>query len=91
MSITRYYIADPTTEKGFEEITEAQWLSLFGEEPELTYASEVYHGKMSIDDVPEDSRETVATIVENKITKWGLYENGEISDAEFSAMIEEVL
>ena len=29
--MTRYYISNPEAERGFEELTEAEWLGLIGE------------------------------------------------------------
>lgn len=89
--MTHYYISNPNAEKGFEEITEAEWNAIIGQAPNDVYANKVYRGAMSIDDVPEENRETVQAIVNNKIEKWGLYEDQTISNNEFTNMIEEVL
>lgn len=88
--MTHYYIS-ANNEKGFEEITEAEWNAIIGEAPNSTYADQVYRGKISIDEVPEENKETVQAIIDAKITKWGLYENQTVSDNELSNMIEEVL
>lgn len=89
--MTRYYISNPNAERGFEEITEAEWKALIGEAPNNAYASKVYRGTMSIDDVPEENRETVQAIVNAKIARFGTYENQTVSDNELTDMIEEVL
>ena len=88
--MTRYYIS-ANNEKGFEEITEAEWNAIIGQTPNSTYANKVYRGTMSIDEVPEENRETVQAIVDAKIAKWGLYENQTISSNELQNLIEEVL
>ena len=80
--MTRYYISNPEAEKGFEELTEAEWLGLFGEGENRTYANQVYRGEISIYDVPEENRATVETIVANKIAKFGKYSERTISDTE---------
>lgn len=68
-----YYILDSTQSKGFLEITEAEWLALMGDETTSPYASQVYHGSIMINDVPEDLREIVSNIVEAKIARFGKY------------------
>lgn len=87
--MTRYYISSP--EGVDKEITEAEWLSLIGEEPVSDYAIKVYKGEMIIDDVPEENREAVSSIVANKVARWGTYENQSINSDELVSMIEGVL
>lgn len=79
--MTHYYIA-ANNEKGFEEITEAEWLALFGDETTRPYANKVYKGELSIDEVPEELRESVQAVVNAKIAKWGTYESRDIPDGE---------
>lgn len=86
-----YYIANPSSEKGFEEITEAEWNAIIGEEPYRQYASKLYRGSITIDDIPEEYREKVQEIVNNKISKWGTYAEQNIPANELQNMIEEVL
>lgn len=86
-----YYISNPEAEKGFEEITEEEWNNLIGEEPYRTYATKLYRGSITIDEVPEDYKENVQNIVNNKISKWGLYSERNITSSELQDMIEEVL
>lgn len=86
-----YYISNPNNEKGFEEITEAEWNAIIGQAPNSTYANQVYRGTISIDEVPEENKETVQAIVDAKITKWGLYENQTVSSNELQNLIEEAL
>ena len=80
--MTRYYITDPTAPKGFVELTETEWLSLFGTDETRPYASRVYRGEITLDDVPEDIREEVEAVVATKAARWGLYSEREISDKE---------
>lgn len=86
-----YYIANPSSPKGFEEITESEWNELIGDEEHRNYASKLYRSQITIEDVPEDLRERVLSIVENKIAKWGEYDSQEISATELKENIEEVL
>lgn len=54
-----YYIADNTQPKGFIEVTETEFYALVGTEETRPYASKVYRGEISIEEVPEDLREAV--------------------------------
>ena len=78
----KYYIYNEKSESGFDECTEEEWLAVFGDKEHRKYASQVYRGEISIDDVPEDKRQTVSDIVKNKIARWGAFDNREISDSE---------
>lgn len=81
MSISRYYIAT-NNEKGFEEITETEFNKLFGIGEARKFSAKVYRGYITIEEVPEELRETVQTIVNNRITRFGAYENRNIPDSE---------
>lgn len=87
---THYYIS-ANNPKGFEEITEAEHLALFGDETTGPYANSVYQGEMTIDAVPDDLRETVQAIVDAKIAKWGYFHKQEVSAEELKTMIEEAM
>ena len=88
--MTHYYImAD--NEKGFEEITEKNWKRIIGEPPVSGYATDVYKGRKTIDEIPEEYREKTQSVVEAKIAKWGLWKDTRISDSEFTEMVEGVL
>lgn len=78
----RYYISDSTTEHGFIELTESEWLTIIGTEETCPYANQVYREEIDILEVPEKLREDVQTIVENKIARWGLYSERNIPDTE---------
>lgn len=77
-----YYIADNTQPKGFIELTEAEWNAIVGTDETRPYASQVYRGIIPIDEVPEELREEVQTVVNNKIARWGTYESRDIPDSE---------
>ena len=70
----RYYIADESQLKGFIEVSEAEYNSLFGDETIRPYAQAVYRGAIAIGDVPTEHQEAVRTVVANKISRWGLYD-----------------
>lgn len=80
--MTRYYIVDPTAPKGFVELSEDEWLALMGDDTTRPYASQLYRCDITIEDVPEELRETVQAVVNNKIARWGLYSERNISDTE---------
>lgn len=69
----RYYITNSLSDAGFEEITETEWRDLIGEAPYRQYAKKLYRGLITTNDIPEEYRERVEEIVNNKILKWGLY------------------
>lgn len=77
-----YYIKDNTQPKGFIEVTETEWNALIGTEEVRTYAYSVYCGELSIKEVPEDLREQVQAVVDNKIARWGTYGNRDITNSE---------
>lgn len=82
MKQIRYYISDPTAPKGFVELTESEWVALMGDETTQPYAAQVYCGKITIEDVPEELREAVLAVVDNKVARWGMYSEREISPNE---------
>ena len=76
--MTHYYISDPTAEKGFVELTEAEWYALLGTEETRPYANKVYRDEMDITEVPEELQEAVQAVVDTKIERWGLYSEREL-------------
>lgn len=86
-----YYIADNTQPKGFIEVTENEFYALVGTEETRPYASEVYRGEISIEEVPEDLREAVQVVVDNRIARWDEYKNQNISAGEMQDLIESAL
>lgn len=80
--MTHYYISDPKAEKGFVELTEAEWLALIGTEEVRPYTGKVYRGEMAMEDVPEELREEVAAVVAAKVERWGLYSERELTSHE---------
>ena len=76
--MTHYYISDPKAEKGFVELTEAEWLALIGTEEVRPYTGKVYRGELTIEEVPEELQEAVQAVVDAKIARWGLYSEREL-------------
>ena len=83
-----YYITDPTAEKGFIEVSEEEFTALIGTEETRPYASQIYRGLLSIEDVPEDLRAQVQAVVDSKIARFGEYNKQEIPAEELKSMIE---
>lgn len=83
-----YYITDPSAERGFVEVSEAEFTALIGTEETRPYTTKVYRGELSIEDVPEDLREQVQAVVDAKIARWGEYAKQEIPATELKSMIE---
>lgn len=80
--MTRYYISDKDAPKGFVELSHAEWLALFGTDETAPYASKVYRGEITLDDVPEGIRAEVEAVVATKVARWGLYSERELTDKE---------
>lgn len=78
----KFYLYSAAHEGCYDEVAETEWLTIIGDNDHRKYASQVYCGKISIEEVPEDKRETVQKIVNNKIARWGSFDNREISDSE---------
>lgn len=76
--MTRYYISDPKAEKGFVELTEAEWYAIVGTDETRPYANKVYRNEMDITEVPEELQEAVQAVVDAKIARFGLYSEREL-------------
>ena len=87
----RYYITGPSAEKGFIEVSEEEFNALIGTEETRPYASKVYRGELSIDEVPEDRRAQVQSVVDAKIARWGEYNKQEVPAEELKNMVEGVV
>lgn len=75
---------------GQESLTEAEYLALFGNDTQRPYADQLYRGDITLADVPEDLQESVQTIVNNRIARWGLWRNLPASPHEVTALAEAV-
>ena len=83
----KYYL---TKNNVLEEVTQETWVSVIGENPYREYAKKVYRNQMFIDDVPEEYREQVSSIVQNKIDYFGEYVD-EISNDELGKMVKALM
>lgn len=70
----RYYLLNPNAPRGFEEITEEEYAAVVGFSPVKEYATKVYRGQMTINDVPEEHREKTQAVVDAKIARLGVYQ-----------------
>lgn len=77
-----FYLSPVSNDGEHEEVTESVWFDIIGDKDHREYAYKVYRGELSIEEVPEDKRETVQKIVNNKIARWGAFDKREISDRE---------
>jgi hypothetical protein len=66
-----YYIRSKNG--GIEEVSEVEYFSIVGDKDHRSYASKLYNGSITINEVPEDKQTTVQNIVNNKIAKYGSY------------------
>lgn len=69
-----YYLINRNAPRGFEEVTEEEYIAVVGLTPVKEYANKVYRGEMSIEDVPEEHREATQSVVDAKIARLGAYE-----------------
>jgi hypothetical protein len=88
--MSKYYIINPVL-KRFEKITEEEHIGLFGTTEVCGYVNDVYTGRIPLENVPEDLRMTVETVVNNRIAKWGKYEDQEVDERTLKTMIEGVM
>lgn len=86
----KYYIADSTNKKGFVEVSQTEFISLLGSETIRPYVKQVYRNAITIDEVPEEYRQEVETVVNNRIARFGEYE-ARVSDSQALAEIMEVV
>ena len=86
-----YYLTNPNSPKGFDEVTESEFLAFVGDESTRPYATKVYRGELSINEVPEELREAVQSVVDAKIARLGIYANQDVPANELKTMIEEVI
>lgn len=68
-----YYLINKNAPRGFEEITEEEYIAVVGLPPVKEYAFNVYRGKISMEDVPEEHREATQAVVDAKIARLGVY------------------
>ena len=86
-----YYLSNPNSPKGFDEVTEAEFLAIVGDDTIRPYATPVYRGELSIEEVPEDIREAVQAVVDAKIARFGEYNKQDVPANELKSMIEEAI
>ena len=68
-----YYLINKNAPRGFEELTEEEYLAVVGLPPVKEYANKVYRGKMSIEDVPEEHRVATQSVVDARVARLGAY------------------
>ena len=86
-----YYIGDPAAEKGLVEVSESEFYAIVGDNTTGPYAAKVYSGIITIDDVPADLRDSVQTVVSNRIARFGEYNKQEVPANELKSMVEGVV
>ena len=84
-----YFTLDKYGQK--EQITEDEYLSLFGEKEYRLYAHKLYYGMISIEDIPEDKRDVVQNIVNNRIVKYGSYDSQPATLNDMNKAIQKLL
>lgn len=80
--MTRYYIVDNKSERGYTEILEEEFNALRGTDETRPYIDKVYASEMMLDAVPAELQEAVNTSVEVRIARYGQYTESELSAQE---------
>lgn len=71
-----------------KEVSYEEWLSITGEEQDYQYIAKLYRNTISIEDIPEDRRDAVQTVVNNKIAKYGTYESHVMPASELKTLVD---
>lgn len=71
-------------------LTEAENIAYFGDETTRPYCRKLYCGEITLDDIPEELRETVQTTVNNRIDRWGAYADQPVSVKELRSFVAEL-
>lgn len=87
----QYYISNPNSKTGFDEVTKDEFTTLSGNNVTLPYILKVYRKELTINEVPEELQETVQISVDARYKRWGEYNEQEISANELKALIEGVI
>ena len=82
----KYYISD--SNQGQIEITEQEYISIFGTEDIKDYVVDIYYNKISISDVPVELQERVQTTVNNRIARFGEYQSKATEEDLYNALSE---
>lgn len=83
-----FYYIPSATDQGYEQMEESAFFSMIAEKQRKNYANKVYYGKIELDSVPEEHRETVQTLVTERVAKYGRYEDKRISPFEALKAVE---
>lgn len=86
MHMKKYYIAN--TNKYLVEVTEKEFIDIFGTKDIWKYVIRVYHNTMSISDVPTELQEQVQTTVNNRIARFGEYQSKATEEDLYNALAE---
>lgn len=72
-------------------LTELELLSLFGEGDCRQYAHKLYWGSIAMEDVPKQYQQTVQTIVDAKVARWGKPDKMRANPHEMCALYESLV
>jgi hypothetical protein len=84
-----YYI--PSKDGTREQLTEKEYLSLFGTSEQRSYVNKLYCGKITIQEVPEELQEAVQEIVKNRISKYGTYDEQPASTKDIENLVQAIM
>lgn len=87
----RYYVSNPNSPKGFDEVTEEEFNALRGSDEARPYASKLYKEQITIDEVPAELQEEVLAVVQARTERYGTYSTQEVPADELKNKIEGVI
>ena len=85
-----YYYIPSATDQGYVEVAEAEFNAMVAKRQQRIYSHKVYCGEIKLENVPEEHRETVRSIVDERVAKYGKYEDKRISSPEALAAVEKI-
>lgn len=83
-----YYCILSSVAEGYEQVDESTFISMVAEKQCKKYASKIYLGVIELDSVPEELRESVQKLVDEKVEKYGKYEDSLTTPFEAKSAIE---
>ena len=84
-----YYI--PSAYGGLEQVTKEEYLSLFGDKEHRSYVNKLYCNTITINDIPEELRESVQSIVKAREYKYGKYANHPANQKDIQRLVDALI
>lgn len=82
----KYYL--PVKNGVKEEVSYEEWISFIGEEQDRPHIKKLYTNAITIEDVPEDRREYIKAVVDNRVLRCGEYKSQIIPANELKTLVD---